>query len=270
MITPKQLIINVDGVQLKDQILSHLSSKTPLSIARFGDGEIIILEHKSDFNSAAHVFSTHVGNKNNIRTLLPRITTNLEHAFLKADIVGLPKPKKVVDTTTWARVPIFYARMLNNNGLNIDSKEYIRSTITYAMQTDGTFDELLSNIEELVIVNCNDLQDKFKKRFPNIKHITQYLIPPKFSMTVRDRRSKIKWNFFPDRHDEIKKIFLSQDTRGKLLLFGTGWQGKDLGSYFAAGGGVAFDTGAVFDKWAGLKTRGKGKGPGVIDLENAL
>ena len=237
-------------------ITSSLKNNIPLSIIRYGDGEAMLLD--KDRSSAAFkrfVFKRQLGlgvsdiGKN-------QITKNLIKAYEQADIIGIPTERHLKREDHWGKS----ADILKYNISNISNKKFCSVDFHSEFLDNRMFDKLLINQEELIYISSNDLDKQFKDKF-NVKNTKSFIIAPE----IHFQPDYIGASHYPDQFNEIKKWIKNIDCKNKLCLVGAGVVGKIYNIWFKKQGGVSIDIGSVFDSWAGKKTRGVGRGAGVID-----
>jgi hypothetical protein len=254
--------ITIEAEEILNKIKDSLYYQKPLLITRLGEGEIrMFIRNGQDDWIIKNMFG-YVPNSDH----MDEIRNNLEISLINSDITGIPTYKKLKNENEILKSdlnPVYkktfeiFREIFEKNNLEESNFDFCDVNIHTIFNGKSLFKELLYNLENLTIITCRDVDDKLKKVF-NIKNIEVYKIPPEYRF--EDDPSKIKWNFYPDVHSEIKSKMLNQDNRGKLCLYGAGVAGKDLGYYFKKSGGVAFDIGSIFDLWIGKHTRGRGKG----------
>lgn len=247
------------------KIKESLLNKTPLLITRFGEGEMRLF---SDIQQATWILKNSLGYNPTI-DIISDIRYNLENALINSDVTGLPSFKDhsdeimVIQTELHPLYKTIYPTFRNifqMNNINENDFSFCDINVHSKFYNNNLFFDLLQNTDELTIITCREIDDDLKSFF-NIDKINKYIIPPeyKYEMDIHS----VEWNFYPKIYSDIKQSILSKDNSGKLLLYGAGVAGKDLGYYFKKSGGVAFDIGSVFDRWAGRITRGPGKGKGI-------
>lgn len=255
-ITPKDIV---------NLIKTSLNEKTPLLITRYGEGEMRMFRNNEDSDWIIKNMFGYVPPKN----IMDEIRLNMELGLINSDITGLPSYKNAINEEEVLLSPIHelyketYSRfreIFKKYNLVEDDFKYCDVNVNTQLHSQNLYPDLLTNLNELVIITCRDVSELIKNHF-NIKNIKVYTIPPEYK--YEDDPSKVTWNFYPEVHSKIKEDILKTDNKGKLCLYGAGLAGKDLGYYFKQSGGVAIDIGSVFDLWVGKKTRGENKGRGV-------
>jgi|694.fasta_scaffold27376_5 hypothetical protein len=254
--------INIDEYKLQSIIKDKLNNKKPFLVTRFGEGEMRVFEGGHELKWIMNNMIGYVPDEK----IMDEIKLNMEKSIINSDITGLPSYKGLISEEEVIKSSIdnLYKKMYsvfretfkkyNTNESNFD---YCDVNVHSKFFHKNLFDGLLKNLDELTIITCRDISDDLKK-FYNIKKIIHYKIPPEFRF--EDDPSKVKFNFYPEIHTQIKNSILNTNNTGKLCLYGAGIIGKDLGYYFKQSGGVAFDIGSIFDHWSGKVTRGPGKG----------
>lgn len=262
--------INITTNEIIKKIKFSLDNKTPLLITRFGEGEMRMFLNNHESEWIIKTMLSYVPEPK----VMDEIRNNLEIALVNSDITGLPSYDGFTDEETIMKTELHFLykeiynqfrRIFESHDKNESEYDYCDVNVHSKFQLEQFSENLLNDLDELVIITCRDVSEKLKNKF-RIKNIKVYTIPPEYRF--EDNPEKIKWNFYPEIHNQIKLDILSNDNRGKLCLYGAGVAGKDLGYYFKQSGGVAFDIGSVFDYWFGKKTRGPGKGKNVYFKSN--
>ena len=247
---------------LLNTIKNSLHNKIPLLISRFGEGEMRMFDTKNETDWILKNTLGYVPSED----LITEIRNNLELALVNSDITGLPshngysKEEDVMKTDLhflYKKIYTTFKDIFNRGNKTEFDFEYCDVNVHSKFYHKKLFDSLLMDIDELTIITCRDIENDLKEYF-NIETIKKYKIPPEYRF--EDDVNSISWNFYPHIHHSIVDDITSKDNSGKLLLYGAGLAGKDLGYYFKKSGGVAFDIGSVFDTWAGKNTRGSNKG----------
>jgi len=243
--------IDITDTELCNLIIDSLSNKKSLSIIRIGDGEMACLKYKINEELTNRFYMRHIGqipSKEYIR----EISNNIKTAIEESDVIGItPNPDLNTDNFWGLTNKVVYEINKNRN-----DKRYCDMNVHYKLTNKNLLDKILKSVDELYIMTGRDVKDKIIKKYPNIKKIHHIDIPSQY---VFEEDKKIE-NFYPERYTQIYNDFENSDFSGKLLLFGGGFIGKNLGVRFAKTGGVSLDLGSVFDLFYGKLTRGKGKG----------
>lgn len=251
---------------LLELIKKSLKHKQPLSIIRYGDGEAIVLNGFKDTSSFKMVLKRQLG-------YIPRIdhaeeiTRNLIEAYNGCDIIGIPLVAKAFkdEKDYWSRAVDILKEEVKETLL--EEKGVVSIDCHSHFLDKDYYTQLLTDLDTLNYISCRDLDEQFKKKF-NIKRVNRFAIPPeaKFSANV-----DLKNRHYPDQFNTIQRwMDRAISCEGSLCLTGAGFVGKIYNNWFRDRGGVAMDVGSVFDSWAGLVTRGSGRGVGVIDNKYKL
>lgn len=257
--------ITLSEFDILHKIKQSLLDKTPMLITRFGEGEMRLF---GDIQQSNWILKNSLGYTPN-EEIKSEIRNNLETALIHSDVTGLPSFNGNLDENTVLRTELHdiykmiyptFRKIFHKNNIQEDNFVFCDINIHSNFFNNNLFIDLLQNLDELTIITCREIDNDLKSFF-NIKKINRYIIPPEYR--YEEDIDDVQWNFYPNIHHDIKNSILSKDNSGKLLLYGAGVAGKDLGYYFKKSGGVAFDIGSVFDRWAGRLTRGPGKGKGI-------
>lgn len=235
--------------ELYSRIIAALHYKTPFLLTRFGDGEAMILNGHHDPIKRDFVLQRQFG-------YVPqdwyRIKHHLQAVILQTDAIGMPTQKHIDMGGYWAACPqlVKEHRDVTDISCSID--------VHSEMLEDGMLDDFLMKVKRCTIITGRDVLIGLQRLHPDVA-FTEIRIAPevKFAPGYTARH-------WPEMFDKtLKQLQALDTTAGQLLLFGAGIAGKYYGLQWKLMGGVALDIGHVFDLWAGLHTRGAGKGPGV-------
>lgn len=248
----------IDSKELAGIIQSHLNSGTPFSFVRYGDGETMFLNQEINKSDAEYV-TKRQWNYTPLDVEMSSIKAQMIQAYRNADIVGLPTQRHLERQDTWGESMTIFNRVVG--------QQVQRASIDacYEMLTSGLLTELLQGRQVLNYISCRNLTDKFKEVF-SIKEINGFLIAPEMKFTGAYNGVR----HYPEQFYSIKESLIDIPVKGNLFLVGAGILGKIYCDWIKQAGGIAVDIGGVFDHWAGLKTRGKGRGVDVEDLEYKL
>jgi hypothetical protein len=248
----------IDSKALLNIIRSKLISGTPFSFVRYGDGEAMFLNQEINKRDAEYV-TKRQWNYTPLDVELSSIKAQMIKAYRNADIVGLPTERHLERKDTWGESMRIFDREVCQrvNRASIDA--------CYEMLTAGLLTELLQGRETLNFISCRDLESQFKKHFGIIKTNWIAIAPEmKFASNYTGPRH------YPEDFNFIKDMIPRMPTEGNLFLVGAGILGKIYCDWIKQAGGIAVDVGGVMDSWYGLRTRGKGRGVDVEDLEYKL
>jgi len=248
--------ININHNNVYDLIIDSLKEKKPLSIIRIGDGEIIALDYERNQFLTKQFYTSHTG-KVPSKKIMSEICSHLKNSILDADIIGItPDETRYKNSSLWSTTNSTIYDILYPSH---NKKKYCSMNIHFDFIQNDHLHNIFSFVDELYLITSRDVKEKILKKYPNIKKIHLIKIPGEF----RYEEDKKIENFYPNIYDSIMDSFSQNDYSGKLLLFGGGFIGKNLGVQFSRNGGVSLDLGSVFDLFYGKKTRGKGKGSHV-------
>lgn len=244
----------MNSEELYKHLLIQLHNKKPVSIIRCGDGEGIILSgHQSDSN---YVLQRQLGSVPS-KTDSDGIRSRLIEAYQGADIIGIPVKNRFlkIPESYWARV-----RGLLEENVSLEGKILTDIDFHAHFLERGYFDKLFKTAQKVFYVSCRNIQDSLFIKYDNLQSVQGYHIAPEMKFTGM-------YSGTPHLKDieNVKRWIASQNVRGHLCLFGAGVVGKIYGNWFRDSGGIALDIGSVFDSFAGLRTRGVGRG---IDVED--
>lgn len=238
--------------ELFQHIINCLDTKEPQSILRCGDGESFVLNGKNDPDNLKYVINRQLGFLPSV-TVMMEIRDRLIEAFENCDIIGIPVKNRFLEdpNSSWSKVkPILEKYVPNKTYSDIDFHSHFLDR--------GYFKELFKKIDKLFYISCRDISKQLENRY-RLK-VNAFHIAPEMKFSV-DYKGKSHLEQIP----EVKKWISEQDCEGELCLFGAGVIGKIYGNWFRDQGGIAVDVGSVMDSWGGFKTRGVGRGAGVID-----
>lgn len=245
----------INSTDLYNIIKLRLAKGIPTSVCRMGDGECAVLNGYDDKERLEWVLNRQLG-------FVPApeqveiIQRNLRIAYSQADYLGLPENKREGLNEYWYRCHEILEKNIGDlSGRNIVSIDFHNNWLG-----DGLFDELLTGLDTLVYISCRDLDEQFKSRY-GIKNVYSHRIAPEMKFTP-DYKGPLH---FPTQHEMIHDWMERAPIKGNLCLVGAGVVGKIYNTWFKEYGGISLDIGNVFDAFAGLVTRGKNRGVGVID-----
>lgn len=251
----KDFKIEVSADQIFNQVIDALATKKPLYHLRCGDGEMIVLS--STDKAILGNFLMDQLNCVISEDLLKIIRANLESSIREADLLGLPEEHHKQTSKWWDCTEQTFRRIFIDSNVDVDQKVFCSINSHFQPLYSDFLGKMIRSVDNIVLLTGRDIREPFLRRYPNIRTLEIYTIPPEQKYEIQPKPS----NFFPDIHDYIKRQIESKDRSGQLCLYGTGFAGKDLGLTFKHCGGVAIDLGSVFDSWAGKNTRGPTKGP---------
>lgn len=228
-----------------EEVLKALQGKEPVSVIRCGDGEKIVLDGFNSFGNFNAVLKRQLGFSPSISEA-EQIRNNLIEAIKGADIIGVPRHKKLSEMSShWQEVE-------KNVNQYATSEKRCSLDVHYDFLNAGFYDKLLRSVNppELCYISCRDLDNGLKRKF-NLLRVDRYEIPPEAKYTSYEGNPH-----YPYYYNRVEKWMDLMKPEGKLLLVGAGFIGKIYCNWWRDRGGRAFDIGSVFDEWAGRVTRG--------------
>jgi hypothetical protein len=223
-------------------VLNELKKGEPISLIRCGDGEKIVLDGFNSFGLYNSVLKRQLGFSPSISDA-EKIRENLIEAINGCDILGVPRHSNLDRLSShWQQV-----ESTINKYCNAPEKK-CHIDVHWDFLHAGYFDELLNT--EVCFISCRDIETGLKRKF-NLKRADKYLIAPEAKYT-----SYKGVPHYPDQFIRVERWMDKMDAKGKLLLVGAGFIGKIYCNWWRDRGGIAMDTGAIFDEWAGRVTRG--------------
>ena len=243
--------------EIYDIINEHLKTKTPISITRLGDGEALLLNTTETITpNPLNRWLKKQFNYVMDRKLVLEIKQLVMEGYDKSDIIGVPTQKH---RDTGGQ----YWRDAEDKLIELVPSTKNKPKASIDLHTDllqsGLLDKLLYAQDELIYLSCRHLDKELESKY-NLKVTSKHVTPQqKFEF------NRIQSKYYPDDYKDVVKFIKKVDCKGKLCLVGTGMLGKYYTSLLKEHGGIAVDIGHVFDKWAGMITRGQGKGLGKTD-----
>lgn len=239
----------------KENIISILRGKEPVSIVRCGDGEGIILNAFSSVQALdlanTAVLKRQLGFEPPI-SHIKEIRDNLVSCYKNADIIGIPNHTQETNSHWRKTIGILY-----NNVPEAENKAKCDIDVAYQMLEDDSYQRLLMNRKRLYYISCRDLDEGFKNRY-NIAYTNRFHIPPEKKFTTDDDPVP----HYPDYFNKVQKWMdhFNKEQEPHLLLVGAGVIGKIYCNWWRDRGGIAMDVGGVMDSWYGRVTRGPERG----------
>lgn len=138
----------LSATEVNDYIISAMNSKSPLSIVRLGDGELLTLAQEVVMNEEEVRTEGHFLSYAGVH--LPDLDARdqLVRAITKADIVGIPK----------LRLPNFQPlafAAFKAHGIHYENLRMTLSTINYTLYLEGFFRGMLTDRRVLVVGNSS-------------------------------------------------------------------------------------------------------------------
>lgn len=233
-----------------------LKNEIPFAFVRYSDGEIMLFNNEEYYNEYINIIKKLWGYEPS-KLELNELHTHLGNSILNADIVGFPTPRHLARADYFNKAEEVFKKCMGAGVL--ESKTLSSIDVCYELLYDDRYSELLQGLDTLNYVSCRNIDQELKAKY-NIKNINSFIIAPepKFTSGYEGERH------YPDQFNKIKEWIKTVDCKGNLCLVGGGVMSKIYNIWFKERGGVSLDIGAVFDLWAGKKTRGVGRG---LDVE---
>lgn len=247
----------ISSSDLLQIIKDSLQDKQPLSVVRCGDGEGIVLNGYNDVPALTMVYKRQLGATPTIEGH-EEIRNGLITAYNNADIIGVPGEREGHNKGKWLQVRRQLWEHTNVYGLipDYDNTDKFASIDFHSHFLDNDYySELLTGLDTLCYISCRDITEALKVKY-NIKNVHAMIIAPETKFTS----GYTGLPHYPDQYNYIKRWVTKVPVQGNLCLFGAGVVGKVYGAWLKEQGGIAVDIGSVFDSWAGMATRGEGRG----------
>lgn len=249
--------------QVHKRIIHHLENGIPFCLNRIGDGESLLI-HTTDVITPKRL---NWWLRNQIGFVLGRekvleIKKLVLEGYSNSDIIGVPTQRHKETCGAYWTVA---EEKLNKLASSTKTIPTTSIDIHSELLVNGLLNTLIRSQSELVYISCRDLDEGFKRKF-KLDKVTSYMLTEEQRYAV----NKVKSEYYPKQYNEILEFIENTDVKGKLCLVGAGMLGKYYTHKLKEAGGIALDLGNVMDKFAGLTTRGKKKGAGVIDLTYKL
>lgn len=240
------------------QVLDILLEGKPVSLIRYGDGEAIMLNGFKDTRALNFVFRRQFGYIPSIDHA-EQIRENLITAYKECDIIGIPVREAYhTPDTYWVKAKNI---LLFNTDTELFTQKQTCSIDIHSHFLDNDYySTLLKEKDTVCYISCRNLDKEIKNHF-GIKDVYSFQIAPEAKFTSGYTGA----HHYPDQFEEIKKWMTRVPIEGNICLVGAGVVGKVYCNWFRNMGGIAMDIGSVFDSWAGLATRGTGRGLNATD-----
>jgi len=246
--------INLTTNDVYKRLSQALELELSYSLLRIGDGEAILLSGFDDRARLNKFFIKQFGYILEDKHV-EEIINNLIEAYENCSLIGIPTKLHTEKIGGyWKKA----SELLKEKVKSIkDRVEYCSIDVHTDMLKAGCLDELLKQVDSVYYISCRDLNEGFKRKYPNIKNVHSYIIAPE-SVYTPDYVGK---KHYPEQFNEIKEWINSLDNlSGKLCIIGAGCIGKIYSNWFANKGAVSVDLGNVLDLWYGKITRGPQRG----------
>lgn len=268
----------IDSKAIESQIFASLTTKTPLSLIRFYDGEGAFYKADNWSNSLLHErMAYYFGEGRQYEKKDANHIKNLLLTALKTtDIIGIPNLDVVskirrfckryaggsVDDLPYIEKQynqtidsrgawrILSALELVANALCSDAF-FCSKDIHYELLLNGGLYRILSKVDNISIITSQPVENYLEELF-NLS-VKKYEVPGR----AVDNTSLLSTNHYPTVfHHILDELESDKDNvRGQLFLVGAGPLGKEYCRKVKELGGIAIDIGAVFDSWINFHTR---------------
>ena len=236
----------INGFLVYRIIEEHIKNKAPLSLIRLGDGEGAVLGFPN-FTSLTNVerigriwFGDSRLKKEDFISLSEQIKT----AVKSADIIGVPRQRQVEKDPLYGAVH----QSLTKFELISETAVLTDAAVHRYLQFALLYRPLLQNRSFVGMISSRDLRAQLTQIF-NIESIKLYQIRGEHRFP-----GTIEIDHYPDQFEWLKNN-VSVPYPGAIFLVGAGALGKIYCDIIKQRGGIAIDVGAIFDAWAGVKSR---------------
>lgn len=227
-------------------------NKDRLSMVRLGDGEFIIIKYpkftpvarcKARINRWFDADKLTLKEVKTIRNLIYKACRN-------ADILGVPSVRERRQYGKWKN----FCKMCFNYNLFWSKQIYYH----FYQVVNLDYRKILRHTDMIFCITCRDIRKELERAF-NVK-VKLFLIPPE-KFTYKRKGNNPGYNkyngkpHYPDLYLDILKWIDSNPVKGRVCLIGAGGLGKYYCMRVKERGGIGLDIGALFDGWAGIKTR---------------
>ena len=248
----------MEYTEVYDTIRDRLASKTPFALSRLGDGESMILHTNKDTQpKRLNWFLRNQFGFVMERNLVLEIKELVIEGYSNADVIGMPTDHHKESCGAYWTVAEEKLKKLAPRTAEI---KRCSIDVHSELLQSGLLGKLIRSQSEIVYISCRDLDEGFKRKF-KLDNVYSYHLTEEQRYAV----NKVESEYYPKQYNEILEFINNTDCKGKLCLVAAGMLGKYYCWKFKEAGGIALDIGNVADKFAGLITRGAGKGAGKLD-----
>lgn len=220
--------------------------KQPLSLIRLGDGEGALMGYPDITNRTAidRSFKIWFGHTAINNDEAASLAMQVRKAVKNADIVGIPRERQL------ERHPYYKAVLeaINFYGLHQDATIFTDAAVHRYFQFCLFFRKLLFKKDYLGIVTPRAIDTQLKKAF-SVEYVEHFPIKGEARFA-----GEFGLPHYPDTFEYLKSA-INPPYIGALYLVGAGALGKIYCDVIKQKGGIAIDAGAIFDAWAGVKSR---------------
>jgi hypothetical protein len=247
-------------IELSNLLVDSVRKGSPFSMLRFGDGEYEVSKYLFGLSTEKEVrlrFSRWFGNQELSTQEIRLLSELILVAYQNCNLLGIPNFKEAYTYPKWKGIEGF----LRVHKVYPKTSFYFYDI--YRLWRDfPTFDRILRNRKEVLLITSRHVKDELQKRF-KIGKVHEFILPPEFFLWKGKDAGVEKYIHSYDGPDHFPTLFtkirswIKQNTplNGKLFLVGGGGLGKIYCNDIRKAGGMALDIGAMFDGWAGITTR---------------
>jgi hypothetical protein len=233
----------------RDWIKSRITSKTPTSLIRLGDGEFSWLGYggPAPLQQTALALNVWFGRDDFDPVLLAATADRLRLAVRRATVIGLPRPSRQLSDPFCGYVNELFAQY----ELASAGQIFTDCGVHRFWQMMLAYRDLLTGLPFLGLVSGRDVSEHVRSTF-SIDKIDVYQVPAERAMLGPFEGSG---PHYPERFDQLCGELIVP-FRGAVFLIGAGALGKIYADVISERGGIALDVGSVLDGWAGQASRG--------------
>lgn len=235
------LKVNTSNEQFYELLKHHIDNDLPLSMTRFGDGEIAFLNRNVPKVLRERFNSNWGYNPSNYKVGENLVVSILEKSLKLSDIVGImnlnnPICKKMGCGKEWTVKTEHVDRVGREKDLLTCDHQITRGPIL------GDVKKLKGILGGRSIHIVSPRSEQLKKKNLN------KLLGCEINYTKVNYKSKLS-----DRAEIFNKVDKIEET---IVIISLGILGKDIPQYLASKGKIALDFGATVDAWSGVISRG--------------
>jgi hypothetical protein len=233
--------VNLNNLDFCNMLKTHIENKTPLSMTRFGDGEVKFMNRNLPRNLKSKFCEGWGYKMSNYKEGEDLVVDILTRSLKNTDVLGFMDLNNDVcrslkcKPNTWS-LPLSKLKEINRD------KELLVCDHQISRSNE------LGNILNLKkILNGNDIhivsprtENIKRKKIDKILGCNVYYTQINFNSKMKDREKMF------EKVDEIKE---------NIIIESLGLLGKDVPHYLASKGKICLDFGATIDAWCGVNSR---------------
>lgn len=242
----------IDYKEVSNIVDKQLVTREPFSLIRIGDGEHMAMSQRKVGFVMGRQFNYLPEQKD-----LDYISKIVADAYTEADLIGVPTEHHNLHCGSyWARTQSYLEEV------RPETKDILKCSIDVSTELleSKYLDKILKQEDKLIYISGRNLDEQFKNAF-NIKDVQSFVVNPEQKWEA-DKKER---SHYPDQFNKCVEWINNIDATDTLCLVGAGILGKYYSHLLKRRGGIVLEMGHVFDYWAGLKTRGAGRGIEAID-----